>query len=261
MRPTQRPAAGAPPQLAPPPPSAPAPVPLQQPKAPPPPAAARAPAAAQGSKFGITVLSGPAQGQRFRLPLAGCVVGRSKGSILFEDPTVSPQHATFVVRDDRLYVRDEGSLSGVYVTISAREQIPANAFFTAGTRLFRFTGPHFAPPLSPGRPTVYGAPVPPGQAMYMLEEILLGGRPGRAITSYGPLMTVGQAHCDFSFPQDPELAMRHVEVAPNPQGASVQDLSGGLGTFVRIPPQSERPLQPGDRIRIGQQVVRIEGLA
>ncbi len=200
------------------------------------------------------MLSGPAQGQRFRLPVQGCVIGRTKGSILFDDPTVSPQHATLIVRDDKLSVRDEGSLSGVFVTINARENVAANALLVAGSRLFRYSGPHYPPSAMPGRPTVYGAPLPPGQATYLLEEILLGGRPGRAITSAGPLITVGQAHCDFSFPHDADLAGRHFELSPTPNGALLQDLSGGLGTFVKLAPQTERPLQPGDRIRIGQQV-------
>lgn len=237
--------------------------PAPAPAAPPPQAApaARPAPAVQASKYGVTVLAGPAQGQRFRLPVAGVVIGRTRGSILFgEDPTVSAQHATLLVKEGGLFVRDEASLSGVYVTV-AREPIASNGFFSAGRRLFRFSGPHLPPGPVAGRPHVYGVPVPQGQPLFLLEEILIGGRPGRAIFSSSTLITVGQTACDLSFPGDQELAVRHVEVTPNATGATVQDLSGGLGTFVRIQPGTERPLHPGDRVRIGQQVLRIEALA
>ena len=39
---------------------------------------------------------------------------------------------------------------------------------------------------------------------------------------------------------------------------SVRDLSGGLGTYVRV--KGERPLKTGDRIRIGQQTLQLEAL-
>jgi hypothetical protein len=40
----------------------------------------------------------------------------------------------------------------------------------------------------------------------------------------------------------------------------LRDLSGGLGTYVRIAPATERPLRAGDRVRIGQHIFQIEAL-
>jgi hypothetical protein len=37
-------------------------------------------------------------------------------------------------------------------------------------------------------------------------------------------------------------------------------LSGGLGTFVRLASGVERPLRPGDRVRLGQHVLQVENL-
>jgi len=56
---------------------------------------------------------------------------------------------------------------------------------------------------------------------------------------------------------DAQLAARHCEISPAPQGAVLRDLSGGLGTFVRLTAQ-ERPLKQGDRVRIGQQTLTVE---
>jgi pSer/pThr/pTyr-binding forkhead associated (FHA) protein len=205
------------------------------------------------------VVAGTARGQRFKLPVTGCTVGRSRGAILFADDIfLSAQHATFLIKDNVLHVRDESSSSGVYVTISGAEPIPPLSFFSVGQRLFRFLGKIEAPPPLAGRPTVYGAPVPPGQGVHGVEEVLVGGRSGRTVVTSAPLLTIGQANCDFSYPQEEGLASRHCELSFTSAGVQLRDLSGGLGTYVRIPAGLERPLRTGDRVRLGQHIVQVE---
>ncbi|REG37225.1 FHA domain protein [Archangium gephyra] len=246
-----------------------APLPLTRPAAPSaPPVGAPKPAAAPASgarpapaasRFGLAVVAGTTRGQRFKLPVTGCTVGRTRGAILFADDVfVSAQHATFLIKDNVLHVRDESSASGVYVTIPGAETILPLSFFSAGQRLFRFLGKLEAPPPLAGRPTVYGAPVPPGQGVYGVEEVLVGGRSGRTVVTSTPLLTIGQANCDFSYAQEEGLAGRHCELSFTPAGAQLRDLSGGLGTYVRIAPSVERPLRPGDRVRLGQHIVQVE---
>lgn len=221
------------------------------------------PAKPQASRFGLTVLAGHSQGQRYRLAGPGCMIGRSRGSILFpEDTCVSPHHATLVLKDGALFVRDEASASGVFVSIRAPETIFPLALFSAGQRLFRFLGP-IEPSVRwpPGSPLVYGAPVPPGQFLFGLEEILMGARPGRTVIGPGPVFSIGQTSCDLSYPGDEYLAGRHLELTATPQGAALRDCSGGRGTYVGIGPGRERPLLPGDRIRIGQELLQVEQVA
>ncbi len=234
---------------------------------PPPGAAPAAPGAARpappaASRFGLAVIAGSARGQRYKLPITGCVIGRARGAILFQDDVfVSPVHASLLIKDGALFVRDESSASGVYVTIPGAEHIAARTLFSAGQRLFRFNGRIEVPPVVPGRPTVYGAPMPLGQAVYGVEEMLVGGRGGRMVVTAAQLLTIGQANCDLAYPNDEGLAGRHCELSPSPSGAILRDLSGGLGTYVRIAPLTERPLRPGDRVRVGQHVLQVEALA
>src|SRR5262245_14810443 len=48
------------------------------------------------------------------------VAGRTNAQIPFpNDPFISERHANFIYRGDRLVVRDEGSLNGVYVRVRA----------------------------------------------------------------------------------------------------------------------------------------------
>lgn len=220
--------------------------------------------ASAASRFGISVIAGQAPGQRFRLGGAGCMLGRSRGAILFtEDIFVSAHHATLMLRDGRLYIRDESSVSGVFVSLAGgQEPITIGASFVAGQRLFRFAGPlPPAPAQVPGRPATYGAPVPGSQTLYALEELLVGGRAGRAVISGGALLTIGKQNCDLSYPGDESLAPRHCELSPQGATATLRDLSGGLGTFVRIQAGVERALNPGDRVRIGQQILQVEAVA
>ncbi|NPC83647.1 FHA domain-containing protein, partial [Pyxidicoccus fallax] len=223
--------------------------------------AAARPAPPAASRFGLAVIAGTSRGQRYKLPVTGCVVGRQRGAILFPDDVfVSPLHATFLVKEGALFVRDESSASGVFVAVAGTEALTPRTLFSAGQRLFRFTGRLESPPPVAGRPFIYGAPVPLGQAVYGVEEVLVGGRAGRAVVTAAPLLTIGQAHCDLSFPGDEGLAGRHCELSPTPTGALLRDLSGGLGTYVRLASGVERPLRPGDRVRLGQHVLQVETL-
>jgi pSer/pThr/pTyr-binding forkhead associated (FHA) protein len=215
------------------------------------------PAPAAAPKFGLAVLSGPSQGQRFRLS-ATATVGRSKGVILFpDDPYVSPLHATLLTKEGDLFIRDEGSTSGVFVSISSETVLPPNSFFAVGQRLFRYLGT-VPLPVNRGGPAVYGAPLPSNQAFFALEEVLIGGRPGRTAILTGKSFSIGQDKCDFSYPGDEGLAPRHCEVLATSHGAQLSDHSGQLGTFVRIPANTERGIKIGDRIRIGQQVLQVQ---
>ncbi|WP_309889087.1 FHA domain-containing protein [Archangium sp.] len=238
-------------------PAVPPPAPASKPAAAPPVTGARP--AQTASRFGLSVVAGAAKGQRFKLPTTGCTVGRTRGAILFaEDVFLSAQHATFLIKDGVLHVRDEGSSSGVYVTIPGTEPLTPYSFFSIGQRLFRFLGKLEAPPPLAGRPTVYGAPVPPGQGVFGVDEVLVGGRSGRCVVTSAPLMTIGQANCDFSYPQEEGLASRHCELSFTGSGAQLRDLSGGLGTYVRIAPSVDRPLRPGDRVRLGQHILQVD---
>ncbi len=140
-----------------------------------------------------------------------------------------------------------------------QETIPAGGYFCTGLRLFRYVGP--VEPVAPSKSTevlTYGAPLPNGAEHYVIEEVLLGDRPGARADDGGPDHHHRAERCDFTFPSDEGLAKRHCEMAPMPSGAMVRDLSGGLGTYVRC--QGERAIRSGDRLRIGQQTLQVEEL-
>lgn len=214
-------------------------------------------------KWGITVLLGQQAGQRFRLGGAGCLIGRTRGAVLFsEDPYVSPVHATLIIKDDRLFIRDDGSVSGVFISIAGQSSLAAFDFFAVGSRLFRYLGPldPVAPP-RPNEPSIYGAPVPAGQIMFGIEEILAGARSGRSVVTPGPLFTIGHKACDWTLSDDADVSPRHCEIQTSRTQTVLRDLSGTKGTFLRIAPGKEHAIQSGDRIRIGLQTLKVDSLA
>jgi pSer/pThr/pTyr-binding forkhead associated (FHA) protein len=213
------------------------------------------------SRYLLSVISGGAKGQRFAIPTGSCAIGRNKGAVLFpDDVTLSPHHATLLVREGRLFIRDEGTPSGIFVRISGPENLAAQTQFTAGERLFRFLGPirPHSPPAPGEKPIAYGAPFPPGDRVFAVEEILMGGRPGRVVLTGAPLLSIGKHACDFTYPQDAHLSLRHCELTPTQSGVVLRDTSDGGGTFVRLAARAERALVPGDTLRVGFQVFRIE---
>ena len=136
------------------------------------------------SRYILSVTAGPARGQRFRLMANGCSVGRQRGAILFaDDPFVSPHHAAFRIREGQLTVKDEDSVSGVYVAITTHELLMPGALFSVGPHVLRYIGPLLSRAAEAGKPRTYGAPVPQAGGLWGLEEILIGMRPGRAVNT------------------------------------------------------------------------------
>ena len=81
------------------------------------PAPAAAPVAAAPSASNVILTALRADGTEagtFALPTGTVTIGRDTGAIFAGDSYLSPRHATFTPRAGKLFVRDEGSLNGIY---------------------------------------------------------------------------------------------------------------------------------------------------
>jgi len=197
-----------------------------------------------------------------RLPLSGgeTTVGRADAALPFpEDPWLAPRHATFSLRDGRLFVRDEGASGGTFLRLRGLSVPlrPGDAL-ALGDRLLRFGGPlPAASPPAPDGTRRLGSPRPAVQAV-LLEERLAGGATGRVWLRSGPSITLGRAGCAVNLGDDPFLSQAHAEVLLDGDGtARLRDLGSANGTFVRIPARAERELRDGDQVRLGRQVIRV----
>ena len=202
-----------------------------------------------------------APGTTFRLVQDEVQAGRAQGQVIFpEDPCLAPLHATFLVREGVLLLRDEGAAGGVYIRLrGVTVPLRPGSLFALGDRLLRFAGPLPPPPPPPSDGTRrVGAPRPERPAV-LVEEWLEGGIGGRAYLRTGPSITVGRTGCSINLGEDPYLSQAHAEILVEAEGsAKLRDLGSSNGTFVRLPPGSERELHDGDAVRIGREVLRVE---
>lgn len=195
------------------------------------------------------------EGLSFHLKAEQHIAGRT-GQIVFpDDKFISPSHANFFYREDKLVVRDEGSLNGVYVRIRGTVAITPGDMFLAGEQVFRLDetpaandeahtdGTHF-----------YSSPKHPSP--FRITQILEGGIPGMVVCARGSSLQIGRLESDLNFPSDLYMSTAHCKVEDSGGGFLLSDLNSRNGTYLRI--GSERELGHGDFLFLGRKLLRVE---
>ena len=197
-------------------------------------------------------------GVSYQLAGSEHVAGRLEGAILFpDDPLMSPRHANFIYRDSRLYVRDEGSMNGVFTRIRTPTPIPSGGLFMVGEQLLQVepSAPDLGPQPDAEGTYFYASPKRPSK-MKLIQR-LRGGEIGMIYRARGESISIGREGNDVNFLDDPFISGRHAQVAIAPDGQmTVTDLGSKNGTFVRI--GDETLLAHGDYVFLGQQLLRVE---
>lgn len=198
-----------------------------------------------------------AQGRAWDLREPATRLGKRDGAIRFPaDASVPPLAATVLFREGRVLIRDEGS-GCTFVRMRREELLRPGALFSIGDQLLRFSGRiESARDLPPGT-LPFGSPLPKGGAAIRIEQILPGGTPGAAWVRPAPLV-IGRTAGGLLFPDDPYVSGRHCELELTSGGAVLRDLHSSNGTFVQVVPGSERVIRPGDTIRLGRNILRLE---
>ena len=212
----------------------------------------------QGRAKLIVVKGDTGDGVSYQLNGTEHLVGRSEGAILFSDDSlISPRHANFLYRDGKLVVRDEGSHNGVFTRIRAPVALESGGAFLVGEQLLQVeaAAPDFGPqPDSEG--TYYYASPKRASKMRLIQR-LRGGDIGIIFRARGDTITIGRENNDVNFPDDPFISGHHSQVSIAADGRfTLSDLGSKNGTFVRI--TEEAPLQNGDYVFLGQQLLRVE---
>lgn len=185
------------------------------------------------------------------------VAGRSQGAILFpDDATLSPKHANFFYRDSKLYVRDEGSLNGVYGRVRGTHATEPGDVFMAGQQYFRFElTPKPADAPEPDGTYFYSSPKRP--SAFRIVHLLRGGAIGMVYCARETSVQIGREGSEMNFPADPYMSAKHVKLEVGGGGKfTLTDLGSKNGTFLRI--HKERELAHGDYVFLGRQLLRVE---
>ena len=185
------------------------------------------------------------------------VCGRTDGTVLFpDDPTVSPQHATFFYRDGRLYLRDLGSKNGVFIRLRGAVPLNTGDRFICGEQLFEFGA---YPSERRDRwvsDTCFGGTPALWDWTFQVGQILSRGRSGNIRSSANEPITIGREGCTLNFSTDQFMSSYHARVFQDDESFLLEDTDSKNGTYLRV--MDEVGLQDGDQVFLGRQLIRIE---
>ncbi|MDW8246487.1 MAG: FHA domain-containing protein, partial [Sandaracinaceae bacterium] len=172
-------------------------------------------------KARLVVIRSPdeSEGVTFILQGEEHFVGRSENADvpLSKDPFVSPEHAILFYRGERLFVRDKGSLNGVYVRIRESTRIAPGDCFICGEQVFRLDlVPKEA--IAPGPDQTYLYLPPRRPSSFCVIQVLRGGIDGMIYCAKGQAIEIGRGGCDMNFPDDLYLSAKHARVEQLPDG-------------------------------------------
>jgi pSer/pThr/pTyr-binding forkhead associated (FHA) protein len=193
----------------------------------------------------------------YRLPDAPSVtVGRDTGSIFAGDSYLSPRHATFARRGNQLFIKDEGSLNGVYVKLRPNEPWPLNYndIFRIGQEIIRFEDLKLQG-RTPDGVERFGSP----SKGYIGRLALVIGRDttGNAFPVPERGVHCGRERGDILFSEDGYVSGLHCRIAKAQDGrVYLTDVGSSNGTFIRL--SSEQKLTASDILLMGQQLFRVD---
>lgn len=181
-------------------------------------------------------------------------IGRETGGIFAADSYLSPRHATFTIANNKLKVRDEASLNGVYVRL-ARDtpvELRPNDVFRIGQEIVKFEPLKF-PDASPDGVIRLGAPA----TGYVGRIALVIGREtnGNAFPVPETGVHMGRERGDVLFPEDGYVSGLHCRIAHENGKTYLTDLGSSNGTFLRL--REELEVRSGDVLLMGQQLFRV----
>lgn len=222
------------------------------------PAAAAAAPPVGGAGIILTALRADgSEAGTFRMPDAPVVsVGRDTGSIFAGDSYLSPRHATFSKRSGQLYIKDEGSLNGVYLKVRPNEPclLEFGDVFRIGQEIIRFEELK-GQAKSPDGVERFGSPA----KGYIGRLALVIGRDTTGNSFPVPERGVhcGRERGDILFSEDGYVSGLHCRIARGPDGrVYLTDVGSSNGTFIRL--RAERAVAGTDILLMGQQLFRID---
>jgi pSer/pThr/pTyr-binding forkhead associated (FHA) protein len=197
---------------------------------------------------------------RYSLDRGEAVIGRGDADIKLDDVYLSPLHARLELRDGVLWLRDLGSRNGTWTYVEEPTRLADGDMMLVGSQLLRFRrlgypGPH--PPEADSTRRM-GSLTPPADVA-VLEQLRADGSV-RDCFHLSPTRTVqlGRESGDWVFPYDQTMSGRHAEIQS--QDADFYLVDSGSRNGIALAVRGERVVQKGQRILLGDQILRIESV-
>ncbi len=209
----------------------------------------------------VTILKDGSEGPVYRLSNAQTDLGRYEGTItLPDDPYLSPRHARISRRNDRHYLRDLGSVNGIFQRIREPVELHHGDVVLIGQQVLRVEVLTDAE-VSLGPVMHYGVMLfgtPEQNRTARLVQLTSEGIPRDVFHLYRDETVVGRESGDIVFTDDVFLSRRHVAFRLDraQRRVVVRDLGSSNGTLVLF--RGERELVDGDIFRIGHHLFRFD---
>ncbi len=195
------------------------------------------------------------EGLSYQLNAEQHVVGRNGQLVFPDDPFVSPKHANLFYRNNKLVVRDEGSLNGVFLRVRGTVDLNMGDQFLAGEQLFR-VDPTPKASDGPAPDGTYFYSSPKHQSPFRVTQVLQGGASGMTVCARSGGLQIGREGGDLNFPSDLYMSASHCRLEDVGGKVTLTDLNSRNGTYVRI--KAEKELAHGDYLFIGRKLLRVE---
>ncbi len=205
----------------------------------------------------LVILKGDgSDGMKFPLSASEQILGRIHGSIVIpEDSYLSPRHARFYYKNNRLYLRDEGSRNGIFLRIRGPVELTTGDLFLAGEELLRFEV-FEPPPLAPQPDGTYAYSSPRLRGRFRVVQVLAGAKEGLAYWARHDSVVIGRENADINFPKDPFISRHHTRVEASGAMFLLYDLGSKNGTFIKL--RTDREIQNHDYLFMGKTLMRVD---
>jgi len=189
------------------------------------------------------------------IPTSEVAVGRDAGGFFGSDAYLSPRHAVFRAEGDRVVVRDENSLNGVFVKIMPNQpqELHTGDIFRVGQELILFEAIDRGSPTADGTEKM-GSPI---EGLWGRLCLIVGkGRIGNSFPVGGEGVILGRERGNILFPEDGYVSGIHLRVHAEKGSFFITDLGSSNGSFYKV--NQEATLGAGDFLLMGAQLFRID---
>jgi len=209
----------------------------------------------------VTILKDGSEGPVYRLTNAATDIGRHEGNItLPDDPYLSARHARIQRRNERHYLRDLGSVNGIFQRIREPVELHHGDVVLVGQQVLRVEvlsdGEVSLGPVMHYGVMLFGTPEQPRLAR--LVQLTSEGVPRDVYHLYRDETVIGRESGDVVFTDDVFLSRRHAAFRLDraQRRVVVRDLGSSNGTLVLC--RGERELLDGDIFRVGHHLFRFD---
>ena len=197
----------------------------------------------------------------FTLERGEAVIGRGDADIRFtEDVYLSPLHARVELREGVLWLRDLGSRNMSWTFIDGPTKLTDGDVVLVGSQILRFRRLGYPGPYPPeADSTRRMGSLTPVADVAVMEQLRADGSVRDVYhLSPGRQVTLGRETGDWLFPYDQTMSGRHAEIRSEDSDFYIQDVGSRNGVAVAV--RGERALKVGQRLLLGDQILRVESV-